>query len=672
MNYLCARTMSSVMRKSTALSLMLMLAVPAVSGQNSPLIDIQGDVKVINVADLGLPSSTQASRVLEVLPELMTRPGDRLIQNYDVIVDGLSAGYSNDAVLSQLTVADIESITVSQNSIASYQSNGQSGSIEISLKKAGKGLSGNGALRVSNMYGSESSGLDSRLSDIIPKIQVDYVADRFRLRGLSLYEHYNPMTLVRTTGIPQPEETVRQYTDEKAYSTMNVVWGEYAPSASDRLNMSVAVMAAGGNRDIAETSTCTEDQFSSLDRRGCSFDLTANYRHVFDDGSILRLSGHYGNGPQKMALRQMSVMYGDTVRSMSVAGKAEYGYPFHLLDERLNGMVSAGVNANVAGNGKLQTDRRAELGGIGLSELETRGRTSYIMPYVTFRAAMDDLSLSGYVNYRMYRSRITREQGRSFNLRMGSLSGMVVSAWEFVPGQKLRIMYDRSVQSPSPVQTYPFPVFDPENYAFVQGNGALRPVRTDELSGDFISQSQVGDRQIVINMGLGYMKVSDVIAASPLTIYQGLAEYDGITYDNAGSNNIAKVNSMFLLKQRGYTASVTANMFYNIGDRRNAASDHYTYCNLGMNQSVEFGDGWGTGLGLYFNSPIFMSSSSMGKLVHTQFAISKDLDGFSLEGILSCPLSGKVTDQKYSSGQTIDTVYPLVKTSVSFVARYYF
>lgn len=662
------------MRKNIALaSLLTLLAVPAI-GQGNTLIDIQGDVKVINVEDLGLPSSTQASRVLDVLPELMARPGAYLIENFDVIVDGLAVGYSNDAVLSQLTVADIESITVSQNPIASYQTNGQSGSIEISLKSAKKGFSGNAALRLSNMYGSESSKLDTRLYDIIPKVQIDYVSDKYSLRGLSLVEYYNPMTHVAVTTIPSPNETVKTYDDSRFTSSMNVVWGEYNPTDVDKLNMSLAVMSAANKEDIVKASDLNPtDQLSSVDCKGHTVDLTADYRHSFSDGSVLRFSGNFEAGPNNMLSDQMSVRYGDTVKNVSFASKAEYKYPFRLLNDQLKGSVSAGFNANFGGNSKLQTDRRQTLGGIGLFELETKGRTSYFMPYVTFYAGMGDMSLSGYLNYGLFRSRITREQDRSFNLKTGSLTGMIVSAWEFAPGQKIRVIYDRGVQRPSAIQTYPYAVFDPESRVFVLGNGALKPIMTDELGGDFISQSQVGERQVVINMGLSYLKVSNAISSSPVTIYQGPASYDGVTFDNNGSNNIAKVNSMFLLKQGNYTATVTANMFYNIGDHKTTTSDHYAYCNLGINQSLRFADGWGAGLGLDFNSPIYSATSSKGKIVHSQIALSKNLDdNFSLEGLFTYSLSGKVTDQSYSGGQIIETTYPLVRTILSVVARYYF
>ncbi|MCQ2083970.1 MAG: outer membrane beta-barrel family protein [Bacteroidaceae bacterium] len=661
------------MSRSIALALLLLLSVFPVSGQDRALIDIQGDVKVINVSELGLPASTQVSMVLEMLPELMARPGDDMLGNYSVIVDGLAAGYGNNAVLSQLTIADIESIRVSQNSIASYQSNGQSGSIEISLKSAGKGFSSNGAIRLSNMFGSESNGKNSHLFDIIPKIQADYAGQRFSIRLLSLYERYNPMTQVVTTAIPSPAETVTKYEDVRANSSMNVIWGEYRISESDKLNMSFAVITSGSIQDKAETSTLNPtDQLSLLDRKAVNAGLTADYRHTFADGSVFRVSGNLKTGPEELSTERMSVRYGDTVMNVSLAGKAEYKYPFRLADDRFTGTVAAGVNANAGKNGRIQTGRRVILGNSGLSELETDGHTSYVMPYVTFQGEMNGFSMSGYINYEIYSSRITREHDRSFNIRTGSLTGKVVSAWEFVPGQKLRIMYGRDSQRPSATQTYPFAVFDPQQYAFVQGNGALRPVVTDELTGDFISQLQTGDRQFVINMGLGYMKVSDVIASSPVTINQGAAIYDGITYDNAGANNIAKINSLFMMKQRGYTASVTANMFYNIGDNRNASSDHYTYCNLGMNQSLKFGNGWGACLGIYFNSPIFMNSSSMGKLVHSQFAVSRDWKHFSLDGVLSCPLSGNVTDRSFAGSQAIETTYPLVRTSVSVVARYHF
>lgn len=661
------------MKRPVSLALLLLLSAFHVSGQGRALIDIQGDVKVINVSELGLPASTRASRVLEMLPELMSRPGDDLIRNYSVIVDGLAAEYGNNAVLSQLTIADIESIKVSQNPIASYQSNSQSGSIEITLKSPKKGFSANGAIRLSNMFGSESNRKSAHLFNVIPKIQADYADDRLSLRILSLYERYNPMTLVTTTTVPSPAETATSYDDTRTNSSMNIIWGEYGISESDRLNMSFAVAASGSIQEKAVISTLNPtDQLSMLDRKSRTVSLTADYRHVFANGSVFRVSGSLRTGPEKLASQQMSIRYGDTVRNTGIAGKAEYRYPFRLSDDRMKGTVTAGVNANAGKSGRYQTDRRDVLGGVGLSELETDGRTSYVMPYLTFQGEMDGLSLSGYVNYEVFSSGITRKHDRSFNLKTGNLTGMAVSAWEFVPGQELRIMYCHDVQRPSAVQTYPFVVFDPEQYVFVQGNGALRPVSTDELTGDFISQSQVGDRQIVINMGLGYLKVSDVIAASPLTIHQGKSTYDGISFDNAGSSNIAKVNSMFLLKQRGYTASFTANMFYNIGEGRNALSDHYTYCNLGMNQSLKFGNGWGTALGLYFNSPVFMSSGSMGKLTHSQFSVCKDLGNLSLEGIFSCPLSGNVTNRTNVGGnRAIETTFPLVRTSVGIVARYY-
>ena len=120
------------MRKSLFL-LMLVLSVQAF-GQ---ALVTQFDKKVIYPDSLNLPRNTSAMTVITSLPELLQRPGDYILNNYDVQVDGMTIGSAVDVALSQLQVMDIDFIEVCESPVTSHFKNGQGGSINFVLRSKG-------------------------------------------------------------------------------------------------------------------------------------------------------------------------------------------------------------------------------------------------------------------------------------------------------------------------------------------------------------------------------------------------------------------------------------------------------------------------------------------------------------------------------------------------------
>jgi len=645
--------------------------------QSGSVIDISADEKVIVVDSLGLSGGTPASKVLVMLPELLARPGIAILENYDVIVDGLAVGFSRDAALSQLTIADIDKITVSQNPIASYQSNSQSGTIVIELKKVAGGFSGNASMDMLLMMGNSTD--DNRPVspfDYLPKLMLDYSGDRISLRGLSITEHYNPGASVTRTSIPYPAETTWESSDERFTSQMNAVWAETPLGRRSQLKMSMAYLWVKDRDDWKQVSSLNPtDKVSSTEKKQRTVVMTADYTGNFKNGACLKMSANADASPGTWASDYSHRQYDVDRKQWALAGKVELKQPFKFDGAGAKGSLSAGVNANLSDSWKLQKEKQEVLFALSSTrtkELETDGRTGYVMPYLTANAGFGSMTLDGILNYKMYRSTVSRTEDREFEMKYRDMTGKFIAAWEFEPGQKLRVMFDKKLQRPSDTQTYPYLVYAPDSRTYVQGNSSLKPVKTNEIGMDYITQSTHASRSVILNMGLSYLKVTDLITQTQGTFQQEQDTYSCTLFENSGANNIARANFMLYLRHNIYSISLAGNMYSNIGDYGNATSDHYAYCDLALNQSLLFNNGWGGTVGLFYNSKVRMNSSTSGDLTYGNLRVSKDFGALSVDAELKGSLSGDVRDCQNKGSYTVDSNYRLVKTSLELTARYRF
>lgn len=117
---------------------LLLAAVVCSLHAASQAIETSFDKKIIHTDSLNMPRNTSASGLLTLLPELLQRPGNFLLSNYDIQVEGMSVGDAADVALYQMQMVDIEKIEVVESPLSSYQNNGQGGSINIILRSAGK------------------------------------------------------------------------------------------------------------------------------------------------------------------------------------------------------------------------------------------------------------------------------------------------------------------------------------------------------------------------------------------------------------------------------------------------------------------------------------------------------------------------------------------------------
>lgn len=166
---------------SLASLLLSMLMSVAAWAQVSRPVEVNYETKVIYTDSLTLPHNINVGALLRLLPELLQRPGDYTLSNYDVQVDGVSVGEAADAVLSVLQLDDIERCVVSNSPTSSDLNSGMSGSINLclrSIKSRPRGMSGKVAV-----------GLTTERSTMADAL-FDYRGPKLTVRGMAFGESY--------------------------------------------------------------------------------------------------------------------------------------------------------------------------------------------------------------------------------------------------------------------------------------------------------------------------------------------------------------------------------------------------------------------------------------------------------------------------------------------------
>lgn len=138
--------------KKYLISALCLLVGLSVSAQSNTIVEVSYDRKVIHTDSLALPSSINVGALLRLLPELLARPGDNTLSNYEVQIDGVSVGEAADDVLSIVQLEDVKRLEVNNSPTMSDLNNGQSGSINIWLRPLAskpQGVSGTTSLGAS-------------------------------------------------------------------------------------------------------------------------------------------------------------------------------------------------------------------------------------------------------------------------------------------------------------------------------------------------------------------------------------------------------------------------------------------------------------------------------------------------------------------------------------------
>lgn len=658
--------MMSILR-NILLILVLALSLSA-SGQS---ISTDFDRKIINTDSLNLPNNTSASALITLLPELLQRPGNYILSNYDVQVEGMSVGSTADVALNGLHIIDIQRIEVSESPLSSYQKNGQGGSINIVLRTKGR--------ENADKWGSVALDATSPLN-FSPQFNIGYKKDRFMIRGIALSELENgssdTQTLLYNNDKYLSQTFANQITRFRSELTRAYMQYDITPKDILRFNLS-EIYTYNRTKNLTDY-----DEERSVFQRQHSLNLQAllRYQHTTPRNTFTAQM-EYRYLPQSNFYDVSSLYkYDSDTKTNNISGKVEYKTLLFsqssLQSAKRRGDISVGVNFNASYSheNNVIDDKRASGGGI--AGVIPKNNAYYFMPYASFTTSLGKFRLkaSGEFQHYNYSYERTNHQYSSIS---NDFTGKLMAEWHFTESKNLRFILDRKLQRPDSEQLFPYRLFSPKRFEYVEGNPDLKPMMVHEVTLDYIGTYKWGDfHKLVFNAGTSFSTITDIIGS--LRSQQSGTNGESIgyiqqylTFENRGSSKISSANLMALYSYKRFSLSLTGNLYHKMLDA-DSGDNHYTYYNISVHPHFSLNDGWHGGARFVYYSRVDQHDSYLGDCALTDITVGKAFKHLFIYVSECVSVIKDCKDVTLSGNSRTEKKYQLVPNYVSVGMKYTF
>jgi len=644
-----------------------MVILPQIAFAQSIVTDF--DKKVIMTDSLNLPQNESVKTLMTLLPELLQRPGDYVLSNYDIQINDMSVSSACDVALSQLQIVDVEKIEISESPISSYNNNGQGGSINIILRNSGK----DGA----STWGSIGGSIESPL-DFAPQFNIGHKTKKFTFHGMVLEELFN-----NTSDLESIVFNGGQYstcnvtsTDERFRTHLARAYMQYNLTDKDIFKWNVSHVYLY-DRDYI-TAGHNNVGVSEIVERKTDLRTSINYLHKFSRSS-LETEVQYLFTPGK----NISETFGTRMnhfryRNHNFSGKIEYVanlLPASQSPSFLKFTTGSNFNRSINTQTLGTTEYESEVG--NYTEMVPDNKTWYVMPYANFEGQFGKFRFKAVGEFQHYSYRISLGES-PVNVVSNDFTGKIMTVWNFHPHKKIRLTLDRRLERPSAEYLYPYRVFHPIIGGYVQGNKNLKPMLSHEIGIDYIADYKWnGDHSLVLNAGTNYNIINDII--TPYTEDGSSNDANGLglsqsyrTYKNSGKSNILNANLMALYSYKMFSLSFTGNIFHKHA-RIDGSSDHYTYYNLSLFPHFNLKDGWYGGAKFIYYSKVKQSDQTLSDCALTQMSVGKSWNNLFVYLYQSVALHKYATDISYVGGQrSMVRNYEMVRNTVGLGVKYTF
>lgn len=650
----------------TTLVLATLLMSLHVSGQS---IQTDFDKKVIYTDSLNLPRNTSADALLYMLPELVQRPGDLVLNNYDVKIEGMSIGAAADVALANLQIVDIEKVEVSESPMSSYQNNGQGGSINFVLRS--------GDADRKDKWGSVGVLLATS-GDVSPQLVVGSKNDKFKFHGVLMGELYNSTNDNRSVTFDNGQFASQSNSavDKKFRTELARVYMQYNFSSKDvlKFNLSEIYMY---KKTFTETDYGME---KSVMQRQNSVDLTANLNYQHGTArSKFTAEIKYNYTPNHNYNEVQNFYINDSrQKSNSLSGKLEYKNVFlKTTSERgVSKQADVTFGSNFNGNLSHEDAKIIDNGAVGPAQRHLpRNNTYYLMPYLTLSGSFGKFRVKASGEFQHFRYNIERN-GETYSAISNDFTGKLMAEWHFTGAQNLRLILDRKLKRPSADQLYPNRIFVPAQRAYVEGNPDLLPTMVHQVALDYISNRTWNTfNNIIFNVSASISSIDDIINSKrptqpsnngPLGLVQ-----DYITYENNGTSKVASANLMTLYTYKAFSLSFAGNMYYKMSGSENN-NKHLTYYNFSVYPHFKLKDGWNGGARFIYYSRIDQTDGYTGDAAISCMTVGKAWKKFFVYLIEDVALNKEDIDVKISGTKRTEKRYNLVQSFVGVGMKFTF
>lgn len=625
------------------------------------------DRKVIFTDSLDMPRNTTAATLITLLPELLQRPGNNILSNYDVQIEGMSVGSTLDVALNGLQIVDIEKIEVSESPLSSYNNNGQGGSINFQLRSSGK--------HDADRWGSLGMTIESPLS-VSPQVNLGYRNDKFMVRGIALGEVHDITNDTHTITYPEGMSASQEYASRnmRLHTEMVRAYMQYALSDRDRLKFNISEIYTRQTTDDFSNF----DDLSTLTQTKRNIDLHAflRYEHNTRRGMLAaQLEYHHLPSDNNYEVRGKYAYESDN-KGNNLSGKLEYKtIIFGSADATgsSRGSMAFGTNFNTTYNSETTYIDDARTGEYKV-KLDPESDTRYLMPYFSMEATFGKLRVKASGEYQHFRYGYEHDS-TPYSSISNDFTGKIITEWNFTPLRNLRLILDRKLQRPESAQLYPYRFFSPTRYEYVEGNPDLGPMMVHEVTLDYMGTYRWADRQqLVVNAGTSFSKISDIIVSSyPNSSSSGELGYvmNYATYKNSGENSVASANLMALYTYKSFSLSFTGNVYHKELDE-NSGDDHYTYYNLSIFPHFNLHDGWHGGARFAYYSRVNQRNGSLGDCAVADMVVGKAWNRFFIFLMEKVSIMRFSKDITHSGNVRTEKRYQMVPGYVGIGMKYSF
>ncbi len=642
--------MKSVNKIIALLAFVLSMAVGHSQAQG---IKIDFDKKVIYTDSLNLPSNCIAKNILNILPELLERPGYLLLNKYDIKIDDVSVGEALDGALSQLRLSDIEKIEVDESPISSYQNYGQSGSINIWLR--------NKPSKEKKTWGSISTDMTLPFN-LLPKFTMTYMDEKINVRGFVLgdiyedthhrdYQDYADGQLYHST-------TAKDV--EKYWSDMARVYINYTPDEKNSIKL-----------DVSQVAKLIDQSFTKNDSKGFqkTYDesrlIRTNllYKHECRGKSLFKAEVEFDYQPLSSTDKKPQTRFYVDNKVNSVAGKISFMQHLPIKNQTSN---PASIEAGIKGRFDFtESDNRWEYTNSSPTKyFFNKFKGNNFNPYIESKNAFGQFRIKGVVELQCFHYNINMYTHDTYTHNIADVAGKLMAEWHFTPHRNIRFILDRKILLPSYEQIFPYQFTNPKKLVEFFGNEKLKNTYSHEASIDYNSDYQWDNRTLLFNVGTSFNNVSNLIREKELSKTVQ-------TFVNEGKNLIFNQNFMARYSYKHFAVALTANLYhYRLEDIDNPDSFHYF--NVCLLPSITLPNGWEGLIRLLYTSQVKTNSSTLGECTHMSFNLGKWWGRFNLHCYGRFSLRGKTHDIAYSNNTSQYTYYYMPESAFGVGMNYSF
>jgi len=625
---------------------------------NAQAVSVNFDDKVIWADSLNMPESTIAEYIIGMLPELLERPGDFLVNDYTVKVDDMPVGSAVDAVLTQIRLCDIEKITVSESPLSSYENNSKSGSINIVLKQR--------ATEKKPYWGSVSADL-ALPCDIWPNLSFGYKKNKFMVRAIALGEFYKASYDTDYLSYnPNGEliKTISANSKDKFWANLSTLFMNYDASPKDKLALNVSFLKGNDNTDANITGDVT--QLNKLYINNTDLRSFFKYDHQFTATNELHFEFQHIHHPAKNDFSEGADFINMENKAEDISGQLKMKFSLLSPKSKYKSFLFVGTNGNVSIT-NTSSDHFETADGRHMSNDKMRSRG--LTPFVESENYFGQFRLKLQANYQYYHYDFRREGLDRIEKDNTDFAGKMMFEWHFRQKQLLRFIGEQQVKMPSEMQIYPYIIEDVSTNLHVKGNLDLKNIHSNNFTVDYIYSNNWGASSLTMNVSGSYNHISNVISCNYKNMDDG-RQY--LAYENVGDNNMFVGMVMAMYKYKRLSLTLTAD-YYNNSMIFDTYNDHYRYFDIVLMPTFRTSNNWTGSMRLIYNSPVDTEYLHYGGIGAISFQLGKSWGDFNVHAYGGLSLGGRTTDIIYEKGGNYTkTISQVMKNSIGIGLRYSF